>query len=69
MLDDDLALRSRGVDIRFLTFGVSFVGVGRPREDSIVGLVCMVDDKMEDLTPDETVVNFSRTDAGTCSES
>ncbi len=64
-LEDDLAFRSRGADMRFFTFGVSLVDGGRPRDDRMVGLEVMVEDSMEDLTSDETVVNFSRTDAGT----
>ena len=64
-LDDDLAFLSTGVDIRFFTFGVALVGVGRPREERMAGLEVMLEQRIEDLTSEDTTLNFWRTESGT----
>lgn len=57
--EDDFAFR-RGA--RFFD-----VSTGRPSALSMVGFELKVDARIDDLTSGETTVNFSRTDAGTCS--
>ena len=71
MLEDDLALRSRGVDKCFFILGGSLIDVGRPTAENVAALDVIVEEeeRMDDLTSEETVMNFSRTDAGTCNDS